>query len=96
MNLRPIGNRSLIGCGQVVLSIKMGDFVDRKMFLRSPSRKKAVFLDETLFSGSASKKMGVFLASKVADKKETPSKGCLCNYFVMRSPIRSGMTSLPA
>jgi len=87
----------------------MGDFVDGKMFLRSPSRKKAVFLDErlfsrsaskkmgvfldeTLFSGSVAKKRGVFLAGKVADKKETPSKGCLHNCLVLRSPIRSGMT----
>ena len=70
----------------------MGDFVDGKMFLRSPSRKKAVFLDETLFSGSVAKKRGVFLDGKVADKKETPSKGCLHNCLVLRSPIRSGMT----
>ena len=34
-----------------------------------------------------------FSGRKVADKKETPSKGCLCNYVVMRSPIRPGMTS---
>ena len=59
--------------------MKLCDFVDGKLFLRSLSMKKAVFVD-----------------GKVADKIETPSKGCLCNYLVMRSPIRSGMTSLPA
>ena len=70
----------------------MGDFVDGKMFLRSPSRKKAVIMDKTLFSRSASKKMGVFLDGKVADKKETPSKGCLCNVFCKRSFAALRMT----
>ncbi len=76
-HLRPNDHWSLIGSGKVVLSMKLGDFVDWKLFLRSPSRKKDVFLDETLFSRSVSKKMGIFLDGKVADKKETPSKGCL-------------------
>ena len=57
MNL-PIGN------GRAVLSMKMGDFVNGNLFLRSLSRKKAVFLDETLFSRSVSKKTGIFLDGK--------------------------------
>ena len=59
------------------MSMKTGDFVDGKLFLRSSSMKKVVFLDETLFSRSVSKKMGVFLDGKVGDEKETPPKGCL-------------------
>ena len=39
--------------------------------------------------------MGKIVDEMAADKKETPSKGCLYNCFVMRFPIRSGMTSLP-
>jgi hypothetical protein len=62
------------------------------LWLRSPSRKKAVFMDGKVFSRSASKKMGIFLAEKVEKQKETPSKGCLRRYLVMRCPIRSGMT----
>ena len=49
-------------------------------------------MDKTLFSRSASKKMGVFLDGKVADKKETPSKGCLCNVFCKRSFAALRMT----
>ena len=44
-HLRPVGNRSHIGCGLVVPSMKMGVFVDRKLFMRLPSIKKAVFMD---------------------------------------------------
>ena len=75
--LRTIGNKSHIGRRMVVLSIEMGNFVDRKLFLRLPSIIKAVFLDGRRFSWSSSKIRGVFLDGKVADKKETPSKGCL-------------------
>ena len=53
-----------IGNGRAVLSMKMGDFVNGNLFLRSLSRKKAVFLDETLFSRSVSKKTGIFLDGK--------------------------------
>ena len=57
-----------------------------------PSTKKSVFVDGMLFLRLSSMKSGKIVDGSVADKKETPSKGCLCNYFVMRSPIRSGMT----
>jgi len=90
MNLRPIGNRSHIGCWQVVLSIKMGDFVDGKMFLRSLSRKKAVFLDEALFSRSASKKMGIFLNGKGQTKKRHPRKDVSVMYSVKDPSLCSG------
>jgi len=76
--------------------MKLGDFVDWKLFLRSPAIKTAFFMAGKVFSRSVAKISGVFLAAERADKKETPSKGCLCNYLVMRSPIRPGMTSLPA
>ena len=59
---------------QVVLSMKMVDFVDRKLFLRLLSIKKAVFMAGKVFSRSASKISGVFLAGKVADKKRHPRK----------------------
>ena len=59
---------------QVVLSMKMVDFVDRKLFLRLLSIKKAVFLAGKVFSRSASKISGVFLAGKVADKKRLHRK----------------------
>jgi len=57
--------------------MKMGDFVDGKLCLRSVARKKADFMAEKMFPISAAKKRGVFLAGKVADKKEIPPKGCL-------------------
>ena len=43
--LRTIGNKSPIGRRMVVLSIEMGNFVDRKLFLRLPSIIKVVFMD---------------------------------------------------
>lgn len=43
--MRPFGNRSRIGCGKVVLSMKLGDFVDRKLFLRLPSMKSGKIVD---------------------------------------------------
>ncbi|MBQ6880438.1 MAG: hypothetical protein IJN52_09580 [Bacteroidales bacterium] len=58
----------------------MGDFVDGKMFLRSPSRKKAVFLDKTLFSRSPSMKMGDFVDGKIATKKRHPRKDVSVKY----------------
>ena len=56
-HLRPVGNRSLIGCGKVVLSMKLGDFVDWKLFLRSPAIKTAFFMatvhENSTFHGQA-------------------------------------------
>ena len=43
-----------------------------------PSTKMAVFVDGMLFLRLSSMKMDDFVDGKVADKKETPSKGCLC------------------
>ena len=70
---------SLIGCGIVVPSMKMADFVDGKLCLRSVARKKADFMAEKMFPISAAKKRGVFLAGCVADKKRDTPKGCLYN-----------------
>lgn len=67
--LRPIPNRSLIGCGIVVLSMKMGDFVEGKLCLRSVARKKADFMAEKVFLRSPAKIRGIFLAGWFADKK---------------------------
>jgi hypothetical protein len=64
--------------------MKMGVSVNGNLWLRSPSRKKAVFMDGKVFSRSASKKMGIFLAEKVKKQKETPPKGCLRKYLAMR------------
>lgn len=63
-HLRLIDNRSLIGCGKVVLSMKLGDFVDWKLFLRSPAIKTAFFMAGKVFSRSVAKISGVFLAGK--------------------------------
>ena len=38
---------------------------------------------EKMFPISAAKKSAIFLAECVADKKETPSKGCLCNMYTV-------------
>ena len=63
-HLRPIDNRSLIGCGKVVLSMKLGDFVDWKLFLRSSAIKKAVFMAGKVYSRSVAKISGIFLAAR--------------------------------
>ena len=73
-HLRPIDNRLLIGSGKVVLSMKLGDFVDWKLFLRSPAIKTAFFMAEKMFPISAAKKRGVFLAGKWQTKKRHPRK----------------------
>ena len=65
------------------LSRKKAVFLDETLFSRSASKKMGVFLDETLFSRSVAKKRGVFLAGKVADKKETPSKGYAHNIYTI-------------
>ena len=49
-------------------------------------------MDGKMFSWSSSKIRAVFLDGKVADKKETPSKGCLCNVFCKRSFAALRMT----
>ena len=61
--------------------------------LWSPSIKTVDFVDRKLFLRLLSIKSGVFVDGNVTDQKETPLLGCLCKYMVMRSPIRSGMTS---
>ena len=73
-HLRPIDNRSLIGCGKVVLSMKLGDFVGWKLFLRSPAIKKAVFMAGKVYSRSVAKISGIFLAGKWQTKKRHPRK----------------------
>ena len=73
-HLRPIDNRSLIGCGKVVLSMKLGDFVDWKLFLRSPAIKTAFFMAGKVFSTSVAKISGVFMAGKWQTKKRHPRK----------------------
>jgi len=50
--------------------MKMGDFVDGKLCLRSVARKSADYLAGKRFPISAAKNRGVFLAGKVADKKK--------------------------
>ena len=45
-----------------------------------------------VFSISAAKKRAVFLEGKITDKKETPSKGCLCNVLCKRSFAALRMT----
>ena len=69
-HLRPIGNRSHIGCGIVVPYKKMGVFVEGKLCLRSVARKKAVFMAEKVFLRSAAKIKGIFLAGWFAEKKK--------------------------
>ena len=81
-----------IGHGKTILSMETGDFMDGKLFLRVLSIKSGVFVDGQLCLRLAAKKSAIFLAGKIEDKKETPPKGCLCSYLVMRCPIRSGMT----
>ena len=49
--------------------MKMADFVDGKLCLRSVARKSADFMAEKMFPISAAKNRGVFLAGCVADKK---------------------------
>ena len=64
--------------------MEMEVFVDGKPCLISAARKKAVFMAEKMFPISAAKIKAVFMDGKVADKKETPSKGCLRNVFCNR------------
>ena len=59
-------------------STKMAVFVDGMLFLRLSSMKMDDFVDGMLFLRLSSMKMDDFVDGKVADKKETPSKGCLC------------------
>ncbi len=47
---------------------------------------------EKMFPISAAKIKAVFMDGKVADKKETPSKGCLRNVFCKRSFAALRMT----
>ena len=77
-HLRFNGNRPRVGCGKVCMSMKMGVSVDGKLCLRSVARKKADFMAEKVCLRSPAKIKGIFLAGWFADKKETPSKGCLC------------------
>ena len=56
--------------------MKLCDFVDGKLFLRSLSMKKAVFVD-----------------GKVADKKETPPKGCLHNMYIITRRISAASSA---
>ena len=73
-HLRPIDNRPLIGSGKVVLSMKLRDFVDWKLFLRSTAIKIAFFMAWKVFSRSVAKISGVFLAGKWQTKKRHPRK----------------------
>ncbi len=75
---RPIGNKSSIGCTSV---------------LRSAARKKAVFMAEKMFPISAAKKSAIFLAGMVADKKETPPKGCLHNIYTISRRISAASSA---
>ena len=69
-----IGSRSPIRRGKVVLSMKLGDFVDWKLFLGSPAIKTAFFMAGKVFSRSVAKISGVFLAGKWQTKKRHPRK----------------------
>ncbi len=93
IHLFSIGNRLLIGRAKFGLSMETGFFVDEKLCLRSVARKKADFMAEKMFPISAAKKRGVFLAGCVAYKKETPSKGCLCNIYTISRRISAASSA---
>ena len=62
------------------------------MKLMASARKQGLFLAVKDKMTALARKRGVFMAAERADKKRDTPKGCLRNYLVMRSPIRSGMT----
>lgn len=66
-----------------VLSTEAGVFVDRVVKLMASARKQGLFLAVKGKLTALARKRGVFMAAKVADPKETPSKGCLCNMYTV-------------
>jgi len=74
------------------------------MKLMASARKQGLFLAVKDKMTALARKRGVFMAAERAEKKETPSKGCLHNYLAMRCPISVGhdviavlvIASLPA
>ena len=51
--------------------------------LMASARKQGLFLAVKGKLTALARKRGVFMAAKVADPKETPSKGCLCNMYTV-------------
>ena len=54
------------------------------MKLMASARKQGLFLAVKDKMTALARKRGVFMAAERADKKETPSKGCLRKYLAMR------------
>ena len=63
---------------KATLSMKTGIFVDRVVKLMASARKQGLFLAVKDKMIALARKRGVFMAAERTDKKETPSKGCLC------------------
>ena len=68
---------------KATLSMKTGIFVDRVVKLMASARKQGSFLAVNGKLTALARKRGVFMAAKVADPKETLSKGCLCNMYTV-------------
>ena len=63
------------------------------MKLMASARKQGLFLAVKDKMTALARKRGVFMAAERADKKETPSKGCLCNIYTISRRISAASSA---
>ena len=78
---------------KATLSMKTDIFVDRVVKLMASARKQGLFLAVKGKLIALARKRAVFMAAKVADPKETPSKGCLCNMYTVTRRISAASSA---
>ena len=82
-HLRFNGNRPRVGCGKVCMSMKNGRFRGWETFLGAVGQKKGCLYGRRGVFEVGGQDKWRFSGRKVADKKETPSKGCLRNMYTI-------------